>query len=415
VDFSLSPVQEYWLNRVRAFMDAEVYPIADQVWAAMNRPGEDRWRPSRRIEALKKVARAEGLWNLFLPPSPEHDEGEYRGAGLSNLDYALCAQEMGRIAWVSEVFNCSAPDTGNMEVLHRYGSPEQKTNWLRPLMAGEIRSAFLMTEPDVASSDATNITTSIRREGDHYVINGRKWWSSGVGDPRCKVGIVMGKTNPDAPAHLQQSQILVPMDAPGVEIVRMLPVFGYDDAPHGHAEVILKNVRVPAANLILGEGRGFEIAQGRLGPGRIHHCMRTLGAAEAALEKMVQRLLTRTAFGKRIADHSVWEQRVAEARIDIEMARLLCLKAADAMDKLGNKGAKLEIAMIKVAAPRVALKVIDDAIQAHGGGGVSDDFGLARAYAHIRTLRLADGPDEVHNRTIARLEYAKHTNQKGGS
>jgi alkylation response protein AidB-like acyl-CoA dehydrogenase len=410
VDFSLSPVQELWLNRVRVFMHAEIYPIADQVWAAMNRPGEDRWRPSQRIEALKKLARAEGLWNLFLPPSPAHDDGEYRGAGLSNLDYALCAQEMGRIAWASEVFNCSAPDTGNMEVLHRYGSPEQKANWLRPLMAGEIRSAFLMTEPDVASSDATNITTSMRREGDHYVINGRKWWSSGVGDPRCRVAIVMGKTNPDAPAHLQQSQILVPMDAPGVEIVRMLPVFGYDDAPHGHAEVILNNVRVPAANLVLGEGRGFEIAQGRLGPGRIHHCMRTLGAAEAALEQMVQRLLTRTAFGKRIADHSVWEQRVAEARIDIEMTRLLCLKAADAMDKLGNKGAKLEIAMIKVAAPRVALKVIDDAIQAHGGGGVCDDFGLARAYAQIRTLRLADGPDEVHNRTIARLEYAKHSN-----
>jgi acyl-CoA dehydrogenase len=388
----------------------ELYPIADQVWAAMNRPGEDRWRPSQRIEALKKVARAEGLWNLFLPPSPDHDEGEYRGAGLSNLDYALCAQEMGRIAWASEVFNCSAPDTGNMEVLHRYGSSAQKAAWLKPLLAGEIRSAFLMTEPDVASSDATNITTSMYRDGDHYVINGRKWWSSGVGDPRCKVAIVMGKTDPDAPAHLQQSQILVPMDAEGVEIVRMLPVFGYDDAPHGHAEVILDNVRVPAANLILGEGRGFEIAQGRLGPGRIHHCMRTLGAAEAALEKMVRRLLTRTAFGKRIADHSVWEQRVAEARIDIEMTRLLCLKAADAMDKLGNKGAKLEIAMIKVAAPRVALKVIDDAIQAHGGGGVSDDFGLARAYAHIRTLRLADGPDEVHNRTIARLEYAKHTN-----
>jgi acyl-CoA dehydrogenase len=410
VDFSLSPVQEHWLNRVRAFMDAELYPIADQVWAAMNRPGEDRWRPSQRIEALKKVARAEGLWNLFLPPSAEHDEGEYRGAGLSNLDYALCAQEMGRIAWASEVFNCSAPDTGNMEVLHRYGSSAQKAAWLKPLLDGEIRSAFLMTEPDVASSDATNITTSMYRDGDHYVINGRKWWSSGVGDPRCKVAIVMGKTDPDAPAHLQQSQILVPMDAEGVEIVRMLPVFGYDDAPHGHAEVILDNVRVPAANLILGEGRGFEIAQGRLGPGRIHHCMRTLGAAEAALEKMVRRLLTRTAFGKRIADHSVWEQRVAEARIDIEMTRLLCLKAADAMDKLGNKGAKLEIAMIKVAAPRVALKVIDDAIQAHGGAGVSDDFGLARAYAHIRTLRLADGPDEVHNRTIARLEYAKHTN-----
>jgi alkylation response protein AidB-like acyl-CoA dehydrogenase len=297
-----------------------------------------------------------------------------------------------------------------MEVLHRYGGSSQKAQWLKPLMAGEIRSAFLMTEPDVASSDATNITTAIRRDGDHYVINGRKWWSSGVGDPRCKVAIVMGKTDASAPVRLQQSQILVPMDAPGVEIVRMLPVFGYDDAPHGHAEVILKDVRVPAGNLILDEGRGFEIAQGRLGPGRIHHCMRTLGAAEVALEKMVKRLLSRTAFGKRIADHSVWEQRVAEARIDIEMTRLLCLKAADAMDKVGNKAARHEIAMIKVAAPRTALKVIDDAIQAHGGGGVSDDFGLAKAYAHIRTLRLADGPDEVHNRTIAKLEFARYSN-----
>jgi alkylation response protein AidB-like acyl-CoA dehydrogenase len=317
---------------------------------------------------------------------------------------------MGRVGFASETFNCSAPDTGNMEVLHRYGSPAQKAVWLKPLMAGEIRSAFLMTEPDVASSDATNIETSIRRDGDHYVINGRKWWSSGVGDPRCKIAIVMGKTNPAAARHAQQSQVLVPLDAPGVEVVRMLPVFGYDDAPHGHAEVILRDVRVPAENLILGEGRGFEIAQGRLGPGRIHHCMRTLGAAEVALEKMVRRLQSRVAFGKRISDQSVWEQRVAKARIDIEMTRLLCLKAADMMDKVGNKGAKLEIAMIKVAAPQVALAVIDDAIQAHGGGGVSNDFGLAEAYAHIRTLRLADGPDEVHNRAIARLEYGKYTN-----
>jgi acyl-CoA dehydrogenase len=412
LDFSPSPAQAHWLGRVRAFMEAEVYPVADAVQAEAMRAGAERWRPSEHIERLKATAKVAGLWNLFLPPSPEHDDGDYRGAGLTNLEYALCAEEMGRVAWASEVFNCSAPDTGNMEVLHRYGSAAQKAQWLRPLMAGEIRSAFLMTEPEVASSDATNITTSIRREGDEYVINGRKWWSSGVGEPRCRIAIVMGKTNPNAAPHAQQSQILVPLDAPGVEIVRMLPVFGYDDAPHGHAEVILRDVRVPAHNLILGEGRGFEIAQGRLGPGRIHHCVRTLGAAEVALEKMVKRLLSRTAFGKRIADHSVWEQRVAEARIDIEMTRLLCLKAADAMDKVGNKGAKLEIAMIKVAAPRTALKVIDDAIQAHGGGGLSDDFGLAKAYANIRTLRLADGPDEVHNRTIARLEYARHTNRQ---
>jgi alkylation response protein AidB-like acyl-CoA dehydrogenase len=310
------------------------------------------------------------------------------------------------------VFNCSAPDTGNMEVFHRYGTPEQKAQWMRPLLKGEIRSAFLMTEPQVASSDATNIETRIERDGDHYVINGRKWWSSGVGDPRCKVAIVMGKTDPNAHRHQQQSQILVPLDAPGVEVVRMLPVFGYDDAPHGHAEVVLKDVRVPASNLLLGEGRGFEIAQGRLGPGRIHHCMRTLGAAEAAMEAMVKRLLTREAFGKKLAEHSVWEQRVAEARTDIEMTRLLCLKAADMMDKVGNKAAQLEIAMIKVAAPRVALKVIDDAIQAHGGAGVSDDFGLAYSYAGIRTLRLADGPDEVHNRAITRLEYRKYSNEK---
>jgi len=315
---------------------------------------------------------------------------------------------MGRVGFGSEVFNCSAPDTGNMEVLERYGTREQKLEWLIPLMRGEIRSAFLMTEPAVASSDATNIETSIVRDGDHYVINGRKWWSSGVGDPRCKVAIVMGKTDPAAHTYTQQSQILVPLDAPGVEVVRMLPVFGYDDAPHGHAEVILKNVRVPAENLLLGEGRGFEIAQGRLGPGRIHHCMRTIGAAEVALEAMTKRLLSRKAFGKTIAEHSVWEQRVAEARIEIEMCRLLCLKAADMMDKAGNKSARLEIAMIKVAAPRMALKIIDDAIQAHGGAGVTSDPGLAKLYSGIRTLRLADGPDEVHNRTIARMEFGKY-------
>ncbi|TGE02379.1 acyl-CoA dehydrogenase family protein [Methylobacterium nonmethylotrophicum] len=412
MDFTLSERQRHWRDRVRAFMDEHVRPMVPTYKAEMEAFGTDRWQPVPVIERLKPKAREAGLWNLFLPPSPEHDDGEFRGAGLTNLDYALCAEEMGRIQWSSEVFNCSAPDTGNMEVLHRYGTKAQKERWLRPLMAGEIRSAFLMTEPDVASSDATNIETRIRRDGDHYVISGRKWWSSGVGDPRCAVAIVMGKTDTSAPLHQQQSQILVPLDTPGVEVVRMLPVFGYDDAPHGHAEVILNDVRVPAENLLLGEGRGFEIAQGRLGPGRIHHCMRTIGVAEEALEKMAKRLLGRVAFGKRIADHSVWEQRIGEARIDIEMTRLLCLKAADMMDKVGNKGAKLEIAMIKVAAPRMALKIIDDAIQAHGGAGVSSDAGLAYAYARIRTLRLADGPDEVHNRSIARLELAQYGNRE---
>ncbi len=329
---------------------------------------------------------------------------------LSNLEYALLSEQMGRIEWASEVFNCSAPDTGNMEVFLRYGTKEQKQQWLRPLMAGEIRSAFLMTEPAVASSDATNIETSIRRDGDEYVINGRKWWSSGMGDPRCAVAIVMGKTDPAAARHQQQSQIIVPTNAKGIKIEKMLPVFGFDDAPHGHAQVLLDNVRVPASNILLGEGRGFEIAQGRLGPGRIHHCMRTIGRAEEALEKMVKRLLSRTAFGKRIIEYSIWEQRIAEARTDIEMTRLLCLKAADMMDKVGNKSAQLEIAMIKVAAPNMALKIIDDAIQAFGGAGVSDEAGLARAYASIRTLRLADGPDEVHNRAIARLELRKYAN-----
>jgi acyl-CoA dehydrogenase len=408
MDFSISERQKAWRDRVIAFMDAHVYPAVD-IYAAQNAEGE-RWKIIPVLEDLKARARAEGLWNLFLPPSPGHDEGDYHGSGLTNLDYALCAEQMGRISWASEVFNCSAPDTGNMEVLHRYGSPEQKAKWLKPLLAGEIRSAFLMTEPAVASSDATNIETSITRDGEDYVINGRKWWSSGVGDPRCKIAIVMGKTDTSRKRHEQQSQILVPLDTPGIKVVRMLPVFGYDDAPHGHAEVILDNVRVPASNLLLGEGRGFEIAQGRLGPGRIHHCMRTLGATEAALEKMTKRLLSRVAFGKKIAEHSVWEQRIAQARIDIEMTRLLCLKAADMMDKVGNKAAQLEIAMIKVAAPRVALRVIDDAIQAHGGMGVTTDAGLASSYAHIRTLRLADGPDEVHCRAISRLEMRKYSN-----
>jgi acyl-CoA dehydrogenase len=410
MDFSMSDRQRVWLDRVAAFMNAHVHP-AIPVYAAQSEQGE-RWKVIPVVEDLKRLARAEGLWNLFLPPSASHDDGAYRGAGLTNLEYALCAEAMGRVSFASEVFNCSAPDTGNMEVLHRYGSPEQKEKWLKPLLAGEIRSAFLMTEPGVASSDATNIETSITRDGDHYVVNGHKWWSSGVGDPRCKLAIVMGKTDPKAERHKQQSQILVPLDAPGVKVVRMLPVFGYDDAPHGHAEVRLENVRVPAGNLLLGEGRGFEIAQGRLGPGRIHHCMRTLGAAEVALEKMTRRLLGRTAFGKRLAEHSIWEQRIAEARIDIEMTRLLCLKAADMMDKVGNKSAQLEIAMIKVAAPRIALKVIDDAIQAHGGMGVTSDAGLAKSYAHIRTLRLADGPDEVHCRAIARLEMRKYMNAR---
>ena len=389
------------LARLESFMDKYIYPNEATYAKQMEDFGENRWQVPAILEELKVKAREEGLWNLFLHESE-------RGGGLSNVEYATLCEVMGRVGFASEVFNCSAPDTGNMEVLERYGNERHKKEYMEPLLAGEIRSAFLMTEPAVASSDATNIETSIVSDGDDYVINGRKWWSSGVGDPRCKIAIVMGKTNPDAPLHQQQSQILVPLGAPGIEIVRMLPVFGYDDAPHGHAEVVLKDVRVPAENLLLGEGRGFEIAQGRLGPGRIHHCMRTIGVAERALEKMCERLLTRTAFGKRIADHSVWEQRVAEARTNIEMSRLLTLKAAYMMDTVGNKFAKSEIAQIKVAGPRIALQIIDDAIQAHGGGGVTSDFGLAKMYAGIRTLRLADGPDEVHNRTIARLEFKKY-------
>jgi acyl-CoA dehydrogenase len=361
MDFSMSPRQKEWLERVQSFMTKHVRP-AVPVYKQQDAEG-GRWKVIQVLEELKAKARAEGLWNMFLPPS-SHEDDEFRGAGLTNLEYALLSEEMGHISWASEVFNCSAPDTGNMEVLMRYGSKEQKRKWLRPLMDGEIRSAFLMTEPAVASSDATNIETRIERDGDHYVINGRKWWSSGVGDPRCKIAILMGKTDPTLVKHQQQSQILVPLDTPGIKVEKMLPVFGFDDAPHGHAQVLLENVRVPASNLLLGEGRGFEIAQGRLGPGRIHHCMRTIGKAEEALEKMVKRLASRTAFGKRIIEHSVWEQRIGEARTNIEMTRLLCLNAADMMDKVGNKTAQLEIAMIKVAAPNMACQVIDWAIQA---------------------------------------------------
>ncbi|MGV8995329.1 MAG: acyl-CoA dehydrogenase family protein [Parvibaculaceae bacterium] len=392
--------------RLERFMDKHIYPnektYADQM-DAFRKEGNP-WQVPQILEDLKPLAREEGLWNLFLPESE-------RGGGLSNLEYASLCEIMGRVGWSSEVFNCSAPDTGNMEVIERYGNERQKREYLEPLLEGKMRSAFLMTEPDVASSDATNIATSIVRDGNEYVINGRKWWSSGVGDPRCKIAILMGKTDPQAETYRQQSQILVPMDAKGIKIVRMLPVFGYDDAPHGHAEVVLENVRVPAENLLLGEGRGFEISQGRLGPGRIHHCMRTIGVAERALEMMCKRLLSRVAFGKKLSDHSVWEQRIGEARTNIEMTRLLTLKAAYMMDTVGNKVARGEIAMIKVAAPNLALKIIDDAIQAHGGGGVTTDFGLARMYAGIRTLRLADGPDEVHNRTISQLELKKYSNK----
>ena len=405
MDFAYSDRCNDYLKRVSAFMDKYVYEgneIYERQHAEFG-PNEGRWKVPPIIEELKDKAKAEGLWNMFHP-NPKW------GPGLSNADYAPIAELTGRCLIAPEVFNCAAPDTGNMEVLMQYGSPEQQEEWLEPLLEGKIRSAFLMTEPAVASSDATNIETEITLDGDHYIINGRKWWSSGAGDPRCKIFIVMGKTDKTAARHVQQSQILVPADAPGVKILRHLPVFGYDDAPHGHMEVELKDVRVPRENIILGPGRGFEIAQGRLGPGRIHHCMRTIGAAEVALEKMVKRILTREVFGKPIYKHSIWEQRVAEARIDIEMTRLLTLKAAWMMDTVGNKVAQGEIAMIKVAAPRIALKIIDDAIQAHGGAGVTTEFGLARSYSMLRTLRLADGPDEVHCRAIARIEFKKHSN-----
>jgi acyl-CoA dehydrogenase len=386
-------------KRVSAFMVEHVYPnektFHDQIQAG------DRWKPTAIIETLKTKARAAGLWNLFLPES-EH------GAGLTNLEYAPLCEIMGRSQMASEAFNCSAPDTGNMEVIVRYGTPEHKERWLKPLLAGEIRSCFAMTEPEVASSDATNIRSSIVRQGDEYVINGRKWWTSGAGDPRCKICIFMGKTDPSAPTHKQQSMILVPMNTPGVKVKRMLSVFGFDDAPHGHAEVLFENVRVPASNLLLGEGRGFEIAQGRLGPGRIHHCMRLIGLAERALEAMCQRVRQRVAFGKPLAEQGTIRADIADSRMEIDQARLLTLKAAAMMDAVGNKAARAEIAMIKVVAPNVALRVLDRAIQAHGGAGVSDDFFLAHAWASSRTLRLADGPDEVHREAIAKLELQKH-------
>ncbi|MGI4733058.1 MAG: acyl-CoA dehydrogenase family protein [Janthinobacterium lividum] len=410
MDFTLNERETYFRDRVRRFIDDEIRPRQAE-YDAQSHEGE-RWKVIPVIEEVKEKARAAGLWNFFMPPRSGRahvDDGfDFEGTQLTNLEYALCAEEMGRVGWASECFNCSAPDTGNMEVFHRYGTAEQKERWLRPLMNGVIRSAFLMTEPQVASSDATNIQCSMERRGDVYVVNGRKWWSSGVGDPRCKVAILMGKTDPEQSRHTQQSMMILDMDTPGVRIDRMLSVYGYDHAPHGHGEVVLENVEVPVENVLLGEGRGFEIAQGRLGPGRIHHCMRTIGVAEEAIEAMARRLLTRVVFGKRIADHSVWEQRIAKARIDIEMTRLLCLKAADMMDKAGNKAAQLEIAMVKVAAPTMALQILDDAIQAHGGGGVSQDFRLAHDWAAMRTLRFADGPDEVHNRAIARAEFGKY-------
>jgi acyl-CoA dehydrogenase len=399
MDFAYSPKVKELQARLTAFMDAHVYPNEQRFQDEVDTG--DRWQPTRVVEELKAKAKAAALWNLFLPESA-------RGAGLTNTEYAPLCEIMGRVAWAPEVFNCSAPDTGNMEVLERYGTAEQKKRWLEPLLAGAIRSGFAMTEPAVASSDATNIQSSIARDGGDYVINGRKWWTSGAGDPRCAVFIFMGKTDPKADRHHQQSMILVPSDAPGVKRLRQLPVFGYDDAPHGHAEVDFANVRVPAANMLLGEGRGFEIAQGRLGPGRIHHCMRLIGVAERALEKMCKRVKSRVAFGRPIAEQSVTLERIAEARIMIDEARLLTLKAAWMMDTAGNKAARAEIAMIKVAAPTMACQVLDWAIQAHGGAGVCEDFGLARAYAGARTLRLADGPDEVHRNQIGRLELAKH-------
>jgi acyl-CoA dehydrogenase len=387
-------------RRLQQFMDAQVYPNEARFDEEAAR---NRWQPTRIVEELKPKARAAGLWNLFLPQDPN-------GPGLANLEYAPLCEIMGRSHMAPEVFNCSAPDTGNMEVLARYGTPEQKEKWLKPLLAGEIRSCFAMTEPDVASSDATNISSRIVRDGDQYVINGRKWWSSGAGDPRCKIAIFMGKSDPAAPAHRQQSMILVPLDAPGVKIVRMLTVFGYDHAPHGHAEIRFDNVRVPAGNILLGEGRGFEIAQGRLGPGRIHHCMRCIGLAERALESMCKRVHSRVAFGKALAEQGTIRAHIAESRVEIEQARLLTLKAAYMMDTVGNKAARTEIAMIKVVAPNVALRVIDRAIQAHGGAGVSQDTFLASSWAMTRALRLADGPDEVHVESIAKWELAKSNN-----
>ncbi len=401
MDFSHNQKTAELIERLSTFMDEHIYPNEEAYRQQVAAMGDD-WTPVPVIEALKPKAQEAGLWNLFLPNSE-------LGGGLSNLEYAPLCEIMGRVLWSSEVFNCSAPDTGNMETIERYGTEEQKRQWLDPLLAGEIRSCFAMTEPDVASSDARNIASTILRDGDEYVINGTKWWSSGSGDPRCKLFIFMGKTDPDGDdVYRQQSMILVPSDTAGINIKRTLPVFGYDDAPHGHGEIQFDNVRVPASNMLLGEGRGFEIAQGRLGPGRIHHCMRLIGLAEVALEKMCIRAQSRESFGKRLSEQGVTRERIAESRIMIDQARLLVLAAADKMDKVGNREARKEIGMIKVAAPIMACKVIDWAIQMHGGGGVSNDFGLAYAYAQARTLRLADGPDEVHRDQIARLELKRY-------
>ncbi|MGO9591522.1 MAG: acyl-CoA dehydrogenase family protein [Candidatus Acidiferrales bacterium] len=397
--FEFSAKAKDMQSRLQAFMDDHVYPNEQRFQEEIE---QNRWRPTKIVEELKAKARAEGLWNLFLPDDED-------GAGLTNLEYAPLCEIMGRSQMAAEVFNCSAPDTGNMEVLARYGTPEQKECWLKPLLAGEIRSCFAMTEPGVASSDATNIEASIVRDDHEYVVNGRKWWISGACDPRCKIAIFMGKTDRSAPAHKQQSMILIPMDAPGVKVERVLDVFGYDHAPHGHGEVTFENVRVPASNMLLGEGRGFEIAQGRLGPGRIHHCMRCIGVAERALEAMCKRVQARVAFGKPLAEQGTIRADIAASRMEIEQARLLTLKAAYMMDTVGNKAARGEIAMIKVVAPRVALQVLDRAIQAHGGAGVSQDTFLAAAWAGVRTVRLADGPDEVHIEAIAKQELRKWT------
>ncbi len=396
MNFEFSDKVKNLQRRLQAFLDEHIYPNEQCFYDEIE---QNRWTPTRIVEELKPKARATELWNLFLPDNEQ-------GAGLTNLEYAPLCELMGRSVMAPEVFNCSAPDTGNMEVLARYGTPEQKERWLKPLLAGEIRSCFAMTEPAVASSDATNIEARIVRDGNHYIINGRKWWTSGAGDPRCKIFIFMGKTDPSAPPHKQQSMILVPMDVPGVKVERMLTVYGYDHAPHGHGEVTFENVRVPVSNILLGEGRGFEIAQGRLGPGRIHHCMRCIGMAERALETMCQRVQSRVAFGKPLADQGTIRAEIAISRMEIEQARLLTLKAAYMMDTVGNKTARTEIAMIKVVAPNVALRVLDRAIQAHGGAGVSQDTFLAAAWASVRTLRIADGPDEVHTESIAKNSWA---------
>jgi acyl-CoA dehydrogenase len=408
MNWDYSPKTQDLLARLQDFFDKHIYPNEARFNSEMAafRAAGNAWQVSPLIEELKPKARAAGLWNMFLPHA-------YKGnGGISNLDYAPLCEIMGRVSWSGEVFNCSAPDTGNMETINRYGTDEQKQRWLEPLLAGEIRSAFLMTEPAVASSDATNIQCAIKREGEDYVINGRKWFSSGAGSPHCEIFILMGKTDFDAPRHSQQSMILVPRHTKGVTVLRHQTILGFDDAPHGHMEIVLENVRVPASNILLGEGRGFEIAQGRLGPGRIHHCMRSIGAAERALEMMCDRLLSRTAFGKLISEQGVWRERIAESRCMIDQARLLTLNAARMMDIAGNKAAQTEIAMIKVVAPNMSTKIIDWAIQAHGGAGLTQDFWLAEAYAHQRTLRFADGPDEVHRNAIAKLELGKRGMKK---